>query len=126
MYEIVKQIHLLSVTLTLALMLLRGGWMIRDSHRLQQRWVKIVPHVVDTVLLGSALTLVVMSSQYPFVESWLTAKVIAVVVYILLGTIAIKRGRTKTIRVIALIAALLVFVSIVLMAVNKTPLLMML
>ena len=60
---------------------------------LQQRWVKIVPHVVDTLLLVSALTLVFWSDQYPFEQPWLTAKVLALIVYIALGTIALKRGK---------------------------------
>ena len=60
---------------------------------LQQRWVKIVPHVVDTLLLVSALTLVFGSDQYPFEQPLLTAKVLALIVYIALGTIALKRGK---------------------------------
>ena len=62
---------------------------------LQQRWVKIVPHVVDTLLLVSALTLVFGSDQYPFEQPWLTAKVLALIVYIALGTIELKGGQNQ-------------------------------
>jgi uncharacterized membrane protein SirB2 len=100
---------------------LRGVWMLRGSALLQRRWVKIVPHVVDTLLLTSAILLALTIRQYPFVSSWLTAKVIGLVVYIALGTIALKRGRTLTIRASAWIAAQLVFFYIVAVAVTHTP-----
>ena len=89
---------------------------------LQQRWVKIVPHVVDTLLLTSALTLVFWSGQYPFEQPWLTAKVLALIVYIALGTIALKRGKTKFIRSLAWVAALATFTYIVVVAVTKQAL----
>lgn len=83
--------------------------------------MRILPHVVDTVLLASAVALVVVVQQYPFVDPWLTAKVCALLVYIGLGTIALKRGRAKTIRLLALLAALLVFAYIVSVAVSHNP-----
>jgi len=120
-YPLLKQIHLLTVALTLALFLLRGWWMLRDSPRLHQRWVRIVPHVNDTVLLASALGLMVIVHQYPFVHDWLTAKVVALVVYIVLGSIALKRGRTKRTRTIAFIGALAAFAYIVASALTRSP-----
>jgi uncharacterized membrane protein SirB2 len=87
----------------------RSLWMIQGSPRLQERWVRVLPHVVDTVLLGSAIALAVRIHQYPGVHAWLTAKVAALLVYIVLGSIALKRGRTKSQRVAAWIGALLVF-----------------
>jgi uncharacterized membrane protein SirB2 len=99
--------------------LVRGIWMLRGSPMLQQRWVKIVPHIVDTLLLASALAMVFISAQYPFVQNWLTAKVIGLVAYIVLGTIALKRGKTRSVRTYAFIAALLVFSYIVAVAITK-------
>jgi len=96
--------------------------MLQASSMLQQRWVKIVPHVVDTLLLVSALTLVFWSGQYPFEQPWLTAKVLALIVYIVLGTIALKRGKTKFIRISAWVAALATFTYIVVVAVTKQAL----
>ena len=87
------------------------------------RWVKIVPHVVDTALLASALTMVFWSGQYPFSQPWLTAKVLGLIVYIVLGTFALKRGKNKTVRGYALVAALLTFAYIVMVALTRRPLL---
>lgn len=108
-YLILKSLHLATIALTLALFVLRGAWMMADSPRLQARWVRIVPHVNDTLLLSSGIALAVLVQQYPLVHGWLTAKFFALIAYILLGTIALKRGRTKAQRVTAWVAALLVF-----------------
>jgi len=86
---------------------------------LQKRWVKTAPHIIDTLLLISAITLAVISHQYPFVFPWLTAKLVALVLYIVLGTIALKRGPTRSVRVTAFLAAILVFIYIVSVAVSK-------
>lgn len=93
--------------------------MLVESDMLQRRWVKVVPHIVDTLLLTSALIMVSWSGQYPFVQSWLTAKVIALIVYIALGTIALKRGKTKVMRSGALLAAIVTFAYIVSVALTK-------
>lgn len=108
-YLAIKHVHITFAALSIILFFVRGLWMLADSSLSQRRWVKVVPHMVDTVLLVSALTMVVWSAQYPFVQNWLTAKVVALIAYILLGTIALKRGKTKTIRTGAFILALLVF-----------------
>lgn len=121
-YLALKYIHLASAALSITFFMVRGSWMLLDSARLHQRWVRIAPHVIDTVLLASAIAMVVWSRQYPFVQGWLTAKVIALVVYILLGTIALKRGKTKTVRVVALIGAVLVFAYIVMVAMTRQAL----
>ena len=118
-YIAVKHIHVTCAALSISLFLLRGVLMLRHSAALQQRWLKITPHVVDTLLLASALTMVAWSAQYPFVQSWLTAKVLALLAYIVLGMIALKRGKTARIRLIAFIAALLVFAYIVAVALTK-------
>jgi uncharacterized membrane protein SirB2 len=119
-YLALKALHVGCVITSYSLFVLRGVWMLRGSALLQRRWVKIVPHVVDTLLLTSAILLALTIRQYPFVASWLTAKVIGLVLYIALGTIALKRGRTLTIRASAWIAAQLVFFYIVAVAVTHT------
>jgi uncharacterized membrane protein SirB2 len=118
-YLAVKHLHMACAALTGALFLLRGAWMLADSPQLQRRWVRIVPHVIDTVLLASALVMVVWSRQYPFAQNWLTAKLLALIVYIGLGTVALKRGNTKRVRATAFIGALLVFAYIVKVAVTR-------
>jgi uncharacterized membrane protein SirB2 len=118
-YYAIKQLHITCAVLSGSLFLLRGIWMLRESPMLQWRTVRILPHIIDTVLLTSAITMVVWSGQYPFVQNWLTAKVLALIVYIVLGSVALKAGTTKTARVIAFIAALSVFIFIVLVALTK-------
>lgn len=121
-YLALKHIHLTFVALSGALFLLRGMWMFADSAQLQRRWVKILPHIVDTLLLASAIGLAIWSRQYPLQAPWLSAKVAALVVYIVLGSVALKYGRTKQVRTLAFVAALASFAYIVAVAVTKNPL----
>ena len=118
-YLLVKHLHITFAVISGSFFLLRGIWMLLDSGMLQRRWVKLVPHVVDTLLLTTALIMVFWSGQYPFVQSWLTAKLLALIAYIGLGTIALKRGKTKTVRTSALLAALAVFAYIVAVALSR-------
>ncbi len=90
--------------------------MLRGSSMLWQRWVKIAPHVIDAILLASAIALMVQIQQYPGRQAWLTAKVVAIVAYIVLGSIALKRGRTKAMRATAWLGALAVYAYIVTVA----------
>ena len=121
-YTLLKYLHVICVVLSGAGFVLRGAWMLRGSPLLAQRWVRVLPHVVDTVLLASAIALALMLEQYPLVQGWLTAKLIGLVVYIVLGTIALKRGRTRGVRLTALAGALLVFAYVVAVALTKSVL----
>jgi uncharacterized membrane protein SirB2 len=120
-YLLLKQLHLTTIAITLTLFLLRGTWMVMGSSLLQARWVRIVPHLNDTLLLASGITLAVLMQQYPLVHGWLTAKLIALIVYIVLGTIALKRGKTRAQRIAAWFAALLVFGYMAAVAVTHDP-----
>lgn len=118
-YLFVKYLHITCAVSSGSFFLLRGIWMLRESDMLQQRWVKVLPHIVDTLLLSSALIMVFWSAQYPFVQPWLTAKVLALLAYIGLGTVALKRGKTKAVRIWAFVAALATFAYIVAVALTK-------
>lgn len=121
-YIALKHLHITFVALSGLLFLVRGIWMLRASPNLEQRWARIVPHIVDTLLLASAIGLAVVSHQYPGQMPWLTAKVVGLVAYIVLGTIALKRGRTQGVRTAAFVGALACFAYIVAVAVTKNPL----
>ncbi len=121
-YASLKIVHVSCVAASYALFVVRGIWMMRESSHLQQRWVKIVPHLVDTLLLASAVALAVMSHQYPLANGWLTAKVAGLLIYIGLGTVALKRGKTRRVRVTAWLAAQAVFFYIVAVALTRQPL----
>lgn len=116
-----KHIHITCVALSYSLFFLRGIWMLRDSSLLQQRWVKIAPHMVDTLLLASAIALAWQLGISPFSAPWLGAKIVALLFYIVIGAYALKRGRTKRIRLTAWLAAQLVFFYIVGVAVTHDP-----
>ena len=121
-YLTLKTIHVGSVIASYALFFVRGVWMIRSSPKLGERWVRIVPHAVDTVLLASALMMAVMIRQYPFEANWLTAKVIGLAIYIALGMTALRFGKARSTRMIAWVAAQIVFLYIVSVAVTRDPL----
>lgn len=121
-YLTLKSLHVGCVAVSYALFLLRGIWMMRRPEWLRLRWVRTLPHVVDTVLLGSAVAMALMIRQYPFVAGWLTAKLLALLLYIVLGSIALKRGRTRNQRIAAWFAAQAVFFYIVAVALTRSPL----
>ncbi|MDO6563657.1 SirB2 family protein [Amphritea sp. 1_MG-2023] len=106
MYLALKHTHITFAVLSILLFSLRGFWMLTTPEKLQRRWVKIVPHIIDTLLLLSAIALTVSINQYPFTHDWLTAKLLGLIAYIVLGTIALKRGKTRNIRLLALLMAL--------------------
>lgn len=121
MFVLVKYVHVVSVVLSVTGFFLRGLLMMRDSPLLNVRWMKVLPHVNDTVLLIAALSLAVMSGQYPFVVDWVTAKVFGVIVYIILGALALRDANTRTMRISCWLASLMVFGWIVSVALTRQP-----
>ena len=107
-YLYVKQFHVLTVLCSISLFMVRGGLMFAGSRALFHPVVKFAPHVVDTLLLTSALMLMTLTHQYPFVHDWLTVKVVLLLVYIVLGSFALRRGRTRFQRGLYFVGALLV------------------
>jgi uncharacterized membrane protein SirB2 len=105
-YLVLRNVHIACAILTITLFVLRGGLMLADSSWQQNVVLRYLPHAVDTVLLTTALMLTTVIHQFPFAVDWLTAKVVLLLAYIVLGSIALKRGRTKQIRVAAFVAAL--------------------
>lgn len=122
MYMALKHTHLLLVALSVSLLFIRFILAMRDSPLLQKKLLKVLPHVVDTLLLTSAAGLMLMLQQYPFVTPWLTEKFIGLLAYIALGYMALK-GRTKALRLMAFLGALGWLALMVRVAVSKTPVL---
>jgi len=118
-YLVLKYVHIGAVIVSYCLFFIRGIWMLTDSPLLARRWVRVVPHVNDTVLLIAAIWLTTVIQQYPGTSAWLTAKVAALIAYILIGTVAIRRGSTKRVRAVAWVAAQLVFLYIVAVALTR-------
>jgi len=95
--------------------------MITGSEKHRLRWAKILAPVIDSALLISAITLAIKTQQYPIEQNWLTAKIIAMIIYIILGMVALNYGRTKNIRTTAWIGALFCFSYIVSVAISRNP-----
>jgi len=125
-YPLIKNLHLLTVAVTILLFLLRFYWQRTGSAMLQRRWVRILPHVNDTLLLLSGASLVMITHFYPFSPqgSSLTEKLLGVIIYIALGSVALsRRPRSDRTRWIAFIVALIALVTIIKLALSKMPLL---
>ncbi len=105
-YLILRNVHIGCAIATIVLFVLRGALMLADSPRLRGPVLRFLPHAVDTVLLTTALMLTTVIRQYPFSTGWLTMKVVLLLAYIVLGSIALKRGRTRGVRIAAFVAAL--------------------
>jgi len=121
-YLLIKSIHMTTAVITAVLFLLRGVWMWQGSLARRGRWVRVLPHVNDATLLGSALVLVVLGGHWPWQQPWLAAKLVALLVYIGLGMLALRPGRPPLTRRLAFVAALAVFAYIVGVALRRSPL----
>lgn len=108
LYPWVRLVHVGCAALSLAGFALRGLLMLAGSPVLAWPFVRIAPHVVDTLLLASAVWLSWALAQYPLVHGWLTAKLVALALYIALGMVALRRGRSRRARAAAYAGALLV------------------
>jgi uncharacterized membrane protein SirB2 len=106
-YLALRHAHIGLALLSVTIFVLRGGLMLVDSPARHAPWLRYPSMLVDTLLLTAALMLTSVIHQYPFATGWLTMKVALLVVYVVLGTFALKRGRTRAVRTVAFIAALL-------------------
>jgi uncharacterized membrane protein SirB2 len=116
-----RSVHMTCAALSILGFFIRWIWMLRDSPLLQKRVVKIVPHIVDTLLLLSAIGLVGIVGFGPN-SAWLSAKIVGLIVYIVLGAFALKRGRTKGARAVFGVLAIIVFAFIASVARTHNPL----
>jgi len=120
--EALRAIHVVTAAISYSLFFVRGIWMLTGSPLLERRWVRVLPHVNDTVLLAAAIWMMVILHQYPGTHDWLTAKVLGLLAYIGLGMAALRHGRNRGARLTAWIAAQLVFAYIVAVALAHDPL----
>lgn len=121
MYLTVKHLHITFVVITILFFLVRAFWSISASPLSRARWVRSLPHIIDTLLLACGIYLAIISQQYPIQQPWLTAKILGLLLYIVLGTFAIKRASTIRGKLIATGLAAVTFGYIVLVALNKSP-----
>lgn len=122
MYTTLKTIHIVCAVLSISGYLLRGLWMLFDSPRLNHRVTRILPHAVDAIFLGSGIWLAILLRYSPHQHVWFAAKLLGILAYILLGMIALRRGRTKQHRAVAWFASLACFAYVVGAAHTKSAL----
>lgn len=121
-FELLKLLHVSCAFLSISGFALRGYWMLTDNSRLRRRATRILPHVLDTLLLGSASGMLMIWQVNPFSLNWLSAKIFALLVYIGLGMVAFRFGRTRQLRLLVFSLALLSAAYIVVVAYTKSPL----
>lgn len=121
MYLALKHLHLTFVVLSLLAFVVRGIWLFTGSGMLAKKWVKILPHIISTILLVSGIAVAIHLGMSPGTQPWLMAKIIGLIVYIALGVAAFKVANPDA-RKTFWVIALLVFAYIVSVAVAKTPL----
>ena len=119
-YLLIMHLHVTAAGLSILFFIIRAYWSVTENALLQKKFVKIAPHVIDTVLLVAAILLSMMLGAAA-AQPWVLTKILLLLVYIGVGTIAIKRGRTPRSRAIAAIIAVLVFFYIVGVALHRHP-----
>jgi uncharacterized membrane protein SirB2 len=121
-YELLKAMHVSCAFLSIAGFTLRGYWMITEDSRLRSRLTRVLPHLLDTLLLASAIGMLLVWQANPLATGWLSAKLAALLLYIGLGMVAFRFGRTPAVRISAFAAALFTAFYIVTVAYTKSPL----
>lgn len=120
-YHWIRLLHIATVAFTVGFFALRYYWMLQHPHPVQTAWTRYLSVFNDTLLLIAGISLAVMSAQYPLRAPWLTAKLVALVVYIILGSLALKRGKTRRARAVYGIFALACAGYIIWVAMTRTP-----
>ena len=121
LYSIVKIFHIICVMVSLSGFVIRGILKLNDPQILQHKLVRVLPHVVDTLLLISALTLVVMSGMYPWLAPWVGVKLVALVAYIIAGSIFMRSESKGLVQSSWFAVSLIIASYIVLVALTKSP-----
>ena len=119
-YATVRAIHMACAGISVTLFFARGSMQLAGVDWRRWRWLRLAPHLNDTLLLGAAVTLALASHQYPVAQPWLTAKVVALLVYIALGSVALRAGTTAVPRLLAFCLALATAAYIVAVAITRS------
>ena len=118
--EYIRTIHFTFAVITIISFTLRTLWMLMESPLLHSKPVRIVPHIIDALLLISGIVLVINYTGYSYGYGWLLAKLAAIVLYIWTGAIALKYGKTRKIRIMALIVSYCLLAFIVSLAITRS------
>jgi len=119
-YLVAKVIHVTCAAISIAGFVTRYALALHRPEWLRHRAVRVIPHVNDTLLLAAAIVMLIVAQWNILDMPWLTAKIAGLVVYIGLGLVALRFGRTRRVRTIAFVGALIVFGYIVSVALHKS------
>jgi uncharacterized membrane protein SirB2 len=108
-YDLIKLLHIATVITTFLLFVLRAGWVLRHGRENRPGWMRWVPHLNDTLLLTFGVWLAILASLNPLTHPWLLAKLLALVAYVWLGMLALKRASSRRGQLVSTVLALLVF-----------------
>ncbi len=122
LFDVLKLLHVSSAFLSIAGFFLRGFWMASSNPLLQHRAAKVLPHMIDTLLLCSAVGMLLVWQVSPLQQGWLMAKIVALLLYIGLGLVALRFGKSRGVKVSAWLLALFTAGYIVSVAYSKSPL----
>lgn len=117
--SIIKNLHVIFALLSITGFIYRGFLKLNNADKLRAKWLKISPHIIDTLLLVSAIYLVVAGQNYPEMFNWVTAKIVALIVYIGFGLYTLRFSKTRGGVLIGFLLAVMTFVYIVGVAMTK-------
>lgn len=121
-YTLLVNLHVATAMISLLLFIWRGIWIMQHANQTRPRWMKWLPHINDSILFILGIILMLLIQQYPIINSWLTVKLGALVIYILLGMVVMKWASQRHWQLTAWLAALLVYGYMLSVAVTKKPL----
>lgn len=108
-HDLLKNLHMGLALLSIGGFILRFAWKQTGSAILEHKLTRILPHVVDSLFLIAGIWLAANIAQYPFRDPWMTSKVMGLLAYIVLGSLALKRAKTRPVQYLAFVSALLCF-----------------
>lgn len=120
-YLMIRTVHVTCACTSIALFMLRVGLTLAGKEWRRNLWLKVLPHINDTLLLIAALYLAFASHQYPFQSDWLNAKLCALLLYILLGKQALKAEQSRSRAMLFSLGALMSVAYIVSVALTRSP-----
>lgn len=120
LYQLIKTVHIATAVVTICCFIYRGSMKLHNGEYNPPRWLKVFPHINDTILLSCAIYLAMQSQQLPIATNWLSAKVAALLIYIGMGMIVMRYAKTRAQRATAFGLAILSFGYIVLVALNRS------
>ncbi len=117
----IKLLHITTALVSISLFCLRFYWLMTDAAHLRRTWVRVLPHINDSVLLVTAVVLAVQLQQYPLVQPWLTVKLAALLAYIGFGFGVFRLAKTRAVQIICFTVAVALFIFILGVARSHNP-----